>query len=116
MTTDSATRARERRRHRRVRVLWSAQLRFPDEQTVLTCTVTNISGGGAKLTHVGWPVGEEARVVERLEPGAAVRVSIARSEEIPAKIVWCGRGRVGVMFHLEAAAVAAHIGDTVDLG
>ncbi|SDG45799.1 PilZ domain-containing protein [Limimonas halophila] len=115
MTPDAPTTARERRKHRRVRVLWSARLRFPEETAELNCTVANVSGGGAKLTHVAWPAGEEARVVDRLEPGVAVRLSIAGTAEIPAEVVWCARGRMGVQFHLPAADVAARLGQTVDL-
>jgi len=115
-TPATPAQGRERRRHRRVRVLWSACLRFPDADAFLACTVANVSGGGAKLTHVAWPAGEAARVVDRLEPGAAVRVSIARSEEIPAEVVWSARGRMGVKFALSPGEVAAVLGDTIELG
>jgi len=106
----------ERRRQPRHRVLWPGRLRFPDNEPILTCTVANISAGGAKITHAVRPgTPEGAAVAAALEPGRPVCVSVNELGELPARIVWCGRGRLGVRFTDPPDAVARALAPTLPL-
>lgn len=97
----------ERRRYRRARVLWGGVLRVDSPPGQVACTVSDISAGGAKLLVPARPQGGDAEVLDALERGDAVVLSLRDSGEVPGTVVWQQPGRVGVQFRLPAAEVRA---------
>lgn len=95
----------ERRRHRRTRVLWGGVLLAQDFKGEIACTVADISAGGAKLLVPAWPEGSDADVIDNLEVGHRVLLSLRASGEVPGEVVWQKPGRLGVRFLLEADEV-----------
>lgn len=107
------TEARERRRHRRARVLWGGVLIAQDFAGEIACTVSDISAGGAKLLVPAWPEGTDAEVLDNLDVGQRVVLSLRASGEVPGEIVWQKAGRLGVRFALEPDAVRARFDGVV---
>ncbi len=105
--------ARERRRHRRARVLWGGVLIAQDFAGEVACTVSDISAGGAKLLVPAWPEGTDAEVLDNLDVGHRVVLSLRASGEVPGEIVWQKAGRLGVRFALEPDAVRARFDGVV---
>ena len=93
--------ARERRRHRRARVLWGGVLIAQDFAGEVACTVSDISAGGAKLLVPAWPEGTDADVLDNLDVGHRVLLSLRASGEVPGEVVWQKPGRLGVRFELD---------------
>lgn len=91
----------ERRRHRRTRVLWGGVLLAQEFKGEIACTVADISAGGAKLLVPAWPEGSDADVIDNLEVGHRVLLSLRASGEVPGEVVWQKPGRLGVRFLLE---------------
>lgn len=107
---------RDRRAHRRRRVLWGASLRCADDTVNLSVTVADISAGGAKLLFSQMPDIEEAPVVTRIEPGQRIVLILPEFGEFPGEIVWSEVGRLGLRFALDPATVAARLGSVVEPG
>ncbi|WP_161958802.1 PilZ domain-containing protein [Ferruginivarius sediminum] len=107
--------ARDRRAYRRTRVLWGASLRCAGDEGTLSVTVANISAGGAKLVFAEYPNEAEAVVADQLDPDVATILMLPSIGEFPAKVVWCGRGRLGIKFTEPPEEVAAIIGPVIDL-
>jgi len=94
-------RTKERRRHRRARVLWGGILSAQQFRGDVACTVSDISAGGAKLLVPAWPEGSDADVLDNLDVGHKVRLSLRASGEVLGEIVWQKPGRIGVRFLLQ---------------
>lgn len=105
--------SRDRRAHRRTRVLWGASLRCADDDARLSVTVANISAGGAKLVFSETPDECEAEVVDRLDPELEVVLALPEVGDFPASVVWIARGRLGIRFAQPPEEIAAAIGAVV---
>lgn|GEM_PF-1370208 len=100
---------RNRRGHRRHRVLWQAKLY---QRGVLhDCVVANVSAGGAKVIM-------EVQLASGgfdLAHGAVATLTIDRFGDFPGRIVWCESGQVGVEFLQPAEEVFRIIGSQLPL-
>lgn len=99
--TSASGQVRERRRHRRARVLWGGVLIVRDFPGEVACTVSDISAGGAKLLVPARPEGTDAEVLDNLDIGHRIVLSLRDSGEVPAKVVWQTPGRIGIRFEME---------------
>jgi len=104
--------AQDRRRHRRARVLWGATLTadgLDGEMTCgeVTCTVVDISAGGAKLMMNAKMMGRDPDLLSLVTPGTHVTLSVRASGTVPAEVVWQDADRAGLRFLIEPVEVRA---------
>lgn len=104
---DGTLAARERRRHRRARVLWGATLTADELVGEMTCTVLDISAGGAKLMVNATMMGRDPDLLSMVRPGSRVTLGVRASGAVPAEIVWQDGDRAGLRFLIEPDAVRA---------
>ena len=107
--------AHDRRRHRRARVLWGATLIADGVDEAVTCTVVDISAGGAKLMMNTKMMGRDPDLLSLMTPGAQVTLSVRASGTVPAEIVWQDADRAGLRFLIEPAEVRARFPGVVPL-
>jgi len=103
--TDGAVAAADRRAHRRSRVLWGATVMSDDVDGELTCTVVDISAGGAKLMVNEKMIGRDPDILSIVTPGARISLSVRASGTVPAEVVWQDGNRAGLRFLLAPAEV-----------
>ena len=99
--------AQERRRHRRSRVLWGAILTADGFDGEVTCTVVDISAGGAKLMINARIIGRDADLLSLVTPGEQVTLSVRASGSVPAEVVWQDGDRAGLRFLIDPEDVRA---------
>jgi hypothetical protein len=99
--------AEERRRHRRSRVLWGATVTAEGVDGEVTCTIVDISAGGAKLMMNAKMIGRDPDLLGMLTPGCEVTLSVRASGTVPAEIVWQDGDRAGLRFLIDPADVRA---------
>ena len=92
---------REKRRHLRSAVLWSGEL--VHGARILPCRILNVSAAGAKV-----------RVEAEVPDGTEVRIACNRFGEMPARVIWCESGRLGLEFLEEPSRVLRAIGNAID--
>lgn len=97
----------DRRQHRRSRVLWGATLTADGIDGELTCTVVDISAGGAKLMMNASMMGRDPDLLSMVTPGARVTLSVRASGSVPAEIVWQEDDRAGLRFLIDPEDVRA---------
>src|SRR5690606_13666106 len=76
--------AEEKRRFRRVSVLWRGRLYAAGKTHEVR--VLNVSPGGAKLRGPALP------------ENTAVILTVDRAGDVPARVVWCEREQIGLRF------------------
>jgi len=89
---------RERRKHCRRSVIWSAQLAVGEY--TFDCGLLNISLSGARL-----------RLDLPLKRGAHGLLTIAGVWRVPAKVAWCSDSQVGLRFRLPPDEVRLRLGE-----
>ena len=99
--------AEDRRRYRRSRVLWGATISADGVDGEVTCTVVDISAGGAKLMMNTKLIGRDPDLVSILTPGAPVTLSVRASGSVPAEVVWQDGDRAGLRFLIDPEDVRA---------
>jgi hypothetical protein len=105
--TGGISAAEDRRRHRRSRVLWGATVTAEGVDGEVTCTVVDISAGGAKLMMNAKMIGRDPDLLGMLTPGCEVTLSVRASGTVPAEIVWQDGDRAGLRFLIEPDDVRA---------
>ena len=86
----------ERRREPRIRTLKAARILFNDHRSAITCTVRNLSAGGACLavaSMVGIP--KQFDMIIDSDSDKSIR---------PCRVVWHGDAKLGVQFAQADAA------------
>jgi hypothetical protein len=73
----------------------------------VTCTVVDISAGGAKLMMNAKMIGRDPDLLGMLTPGCEVTLSVRASGSVPAQIVWQDGDRAGLRFLIEPDDVRA---------
>jgi hypothetical protein len=99
--------AEDRRRHRRSRVLWGATMTAEGIEGEVTCTVVDISAGGAKLMMNGKMMVRDPDLLSMVLPGSHVTLSVRASGSVPAEIVWQDGDRAGLRFLIDPDDVRA---------
>lgn len=97
----------DRRQHRRARVLWGATLNAEGLAGEMTCTVLDISAGGAKLMVNATVMGRDPDLLSMVSPETRVTLGVRASGVVPAEVVWQSGDRVGVRFLIAPEAVRA---------
>jgi hypothetical protein len=100
---------RDRRSHRRHRVLWQAKLY--QRGVIHECVVANVSAGGAKVIM-------EVQLTSGgldLTHGAMATLTIDRFGDFPGRIVWRESGQAGVEFLQPVEEVFRIIGSQLPL-
>ncbi|WP_169816636.1 PilZ domain-containing protein [Rhodovibrio salinarum] len=97
----------DRRAHRRSRVLWGATLMADGVDGEVTCTVVDISAGGAKLMLNEKLIGRDPDLLSVVTPGERVTLSVRASGSVPAEVVWQEGDRAGLRFLIDPADVRA---------
>lgn len=106
---------KDRRAHRRARVLWGGRLRRAETRETLPCTVTNISAGGARLLLDTQAGRAAAAALATLEPGVPITLDLSSTRELPGEVVWREDHQMGMKFHLTAEDVAERVGSIVEV-
>lgn len=99
--------AQDRRRYRRSRVLWGATMIADGFDGEVTCTVVDISAGGAKLMMNTKLIGRDPDLLGMVTPGSRVTLSVRASGSVPAEVVWQDGDRAGLRFLIDPEDVRA---------
>jgi hypothetical protein len=99
--------AEDRRRYRRSRVLWGATVTAEGIDDEVTCTVVDISAGGAKLMMNAKMMGRDPDLLSMVTPGCQVTLSVRASGTVPAEVVWQDGDRAGLRFLIDPEDVRA---------
>ena len=91
---------RDKRDHLRSAVLWSGEVIHGDR--IFPCRILNVSSGGAKVRFDG-----------EIPDGAEIRISCSRFVEMPARVVWCKGGKMGLEFLDDPRRVLQFLGSAL---
>ena len=73
----------------------------------VTCTVVDISAGGAKLMMNTKLIGRDPDLLGMVTPGSRVTLSVRASGSVPAEVVWQDGDRAGLRFLIDPEDVRA---------
>ncbi len=97
---EGPAKTREQRDHLRSAVLWSGEV--IQGVRIIPCRILNISAGGAKV-----------RLEGEVPDGSEIRISCNRFGEVPALVVWCRDGKMGLKFLEDPSRVLRAIGNAI---